>query len=201
MYKILTHLHTQSPGVYRFLSAMGEEFASESLEETAAVAKEVLKNVGYDDVKIIDDKEFYVKIINHSIEDITEDEIDLLEKTLSEVGTDNLSLSALGDYEIDIKWGKRPEVEIPTYTVEFITSEPLYVTPNKITDIPEHSDVEVAIGSTESIGAYHLIVNGEAYFPVPEWIEYEIVPEINGGKATLKDITQDYVIEIVPDNI
>lgn len=198
MYKILTHLHTQSPGVYRFLAAGGEEFATEDINEAALIAKEVLKKVGYDDVKIIDDKEYYIEVTSHSIEEITDDEITLLEKVLAEVGTNDISLSAVGDYDIEIKWGKRPEETIPTYTVDLIATEPLVVTPQHA-EVLEHDNVEVTITSEDRIGPYHLTINGELCDSgLPSWIQFELMGD-KEGKATLLDITQNYIIEIIPD--
>lgn len=198
MYKILTHLHTQSPGIYRLLEVDGVEYGTEDLEEAAAMAKEVLTRIGYEDIKIIDDKDFYIEVSSYSLEDISDKEITLLEQVLAKVGTDDISLSAVGDYNIDLIWGKRPEEVIPTYIIDIQAPEPMVATPNHI-EVPEHGSVEVVISSNERIGPYHLIINGEECTTgIPTWISFELLDE-NSGKAILTDITQNYEIVIVPD--
>lgn len=198
MYKILTHLHTQSPGIYRFHAIDGIEFATEDLEEAAAMAKEVLTKIGYDDIKIIDDKDFYIEVTSYSLEDISDKEIDLIETVLAKVGTDDVALSAVGDYNIDLIWGKRPAIDTPIYTIDLITTEPLRVEPQHV-EVLEHGKVELVITSEEKIGPYHLLINGEPCDTgLPIWIQFELISETE-GRATLLDITQNYVIEIIPD--
>lgn len=199
MYKILTHLHTQSPGIYRFLMIDDVEFATDSLDEAAAMAKQVLTKVGYEDMKIVDDKDFYIEITSYSIDDITEEEIELLESALAKIGTDDISLSAPGDYEIGLVWGTKPEVIAPTYIVNIQAPEGITITPNHI-EVIEHGSVEVAISSISRIGPYHLVINGEECAAgIPTWIAFEQLDDYT-GKAILTDITQDYEIVVVPDN-
>ncbi len=198
MYKILTHLHTQSPGIYRFHVVDGVEFATENLDEAAAMAKEVLTKIGYDDIKIVDDKDFYIEVSSYSLEDISEKEINLMESVLAKIGTDDISLSAIGDYNIDLIWGKRPEEVIPTYIVKVEATAPMTITPSE-TEVEEYGSVELMISSTEKIGPYHLIINGEECLNgIPDWISFELLSDYS-GKAILKDITQDYIITVVPD--
>lgn len=198
MYKILTHLHTQSPGVYRFLMIDDVEFATDSLDEAAAMAKQVLTKVGYEDMKIVDDKDFYIEVTSYSIDDITKKEIELLESVLAKVGTDDISLSAPGDYEIGLLWGKKSEPVVPTYVIDIQSPEDIMATPNHI-EVEEHGDIELVISSVDKMGPYHLIINGEECTTgIPTWITFELLDDYT-GKAILKDITQDYTITIVPD--
>lgn len=198
MYKILTHLHTQSPGIYRFLMIDDVEFATDSLDEAAAMAKQVLTKVGYEDIKIVDDKDFYIEVTSYSIDDITEKEIELLESVLAKVGTDDISLSAPGDYEIGLLWGKKPEPIIPTYVVDIQSPENIIVTPSHA-EVEEHGNIELMINFVDGIGPYHLVINGEECITgIPDWISFELLDD-HSGKTILKDITQDYTITIVPD--
>lgn len=199
MYKILTHLHTQSPGIYRFLMIDDVEFATDSLDEAAAMAKQVLTKVGYEDIKIVDDKDFYIEVTSYSIDDITEKEIELLESVLAKVGTDDISLSVSGDYEIGLVWGTKPEVVTPTYIVDIQSPEDIIITPNHI-EVEEHGNIELAISSVNKIGPYHLVINGEECATgIPAWVTFELLDDYT-GKAILTDITQDYEIVVVPDN-
>lgn len=62
MYKILTHLHTQSPGIYRFLIIDGQEYATNSLNAAMDKAEEILEQIGYRDIRIVDDQEFDINV-------------------------------------------------------------------------------------------------------------------------------------------
>lgn len=195
MYKILTHLHTQSPMVYRFYTKNGVEYATDSLDEAKETAKEVLKNIGYKDLKIIDDKDFYVEVTSYSNEEITENEIDMLEQLLGNVGTDNLSLSNVGDYEIDIIWGKEPEQEIPKYKVSFEVPEDMTVEPTEV-EVEDGNAASFKLSSEADECSFHLTINGENFKEgLPQWIVYKA----DTKELTINDIHSDLAVVLIRD--
>lgn len=68
MYKVMTKLHTGAKNVFRFHMVTNDEgqtveFGVTSLEEAAEKALELLRTVGYDDLRIVDDKPYYLDLI------------------------------------------------------------------------------------------------------------------------------------------
>jgi hypothetical protein len=193
MYKILVRLHTQAPGVYRFLSQGGYEFGTEDLEEAVIVAKQILKTVGYNDVKIIDDKDYHVKVISYSTEYVTDEDLDKLEKLLGRVGSDELTLSSVSDYEIDIVFDKQPEEDIETYVVT-LEASPEFNIEQMTSEIEEGGSARFPIGSIEDIGSFHITINGEMFSEgLPPYIIYE------NGTLTIKDIHDNLVVMLIKD--
>ena len=191
MYKILVHLHTQAPGVYRFLSQGGIEFGTNDLEEAVIVAKQLLKTVGYNDVKIIDDKNYYVKVISHSTEYVTDDDLDKLEKLLGRVGSDELTLSSVSDYEIDIVFGDRPEEEIETHSVVLELPEEFNMEP-MTAEVKDGESATFYIGVMEEINNFHIVINGEEFSEgLPPYITYE------EGTLTINSINNDLVVVLI----
>lgn len=193
MYKILVHLHTHSPGVYKMLSQGGIEFGTNDLDEAVIVAKQLLKTVGYNDVKIIDDKDYYVKVISHSTEYVTDEDLDKLEKLLGRVGSDELTLSSVSDYEIDIVFGKQPEEDVETYVVT-LEESPDFNIEQMTSEIEEGGSVSFPIGSIEDIGSFHITINDEVFSEgLPPYIIYE------NGTLTIKDIHDNLVVMLIKD--
>lgn len=68
MYKIMTKLHTSKENVYAFHMITNDsdevvEYAVLTPEEAAATALELLGKVGYEDLRIVDDKSYYLDLI------------------------------------------------------------------------------------------------------------------------------------------
>lgn len=203
MYKIITKMHTLRDGIGRYHMVPDEngnliEFATDDKEKAKSEALRILKKVGYNDLRIVDEQDFYIEIENVIDNNITVDDITEAEKILGNIGYEDLYLTNDADYNINLIWGKKHEETTPTYAVRVEATTPIVVTPSE-TEVEEHGNVEVMISSAEKMRAYHLVINGEECIAgIPDWIEFELLDEYS-GKAILKDITQDYTIVIVPD--
>ena len=203
MYKIITKMHTLRNGIGRYHMVPDEngnliEFATDDKEQAKSEALKILKKVGYNDLRIVDEQDFYIEIENVIDNNITDDDISEAEKILGNIGYEDLYLTNDADYNINLIWGKKHEETTPTYTVRVEATTPIVVTPSE-TEVEEHGNVEVMISSAEKMRAYHLVINGEECIAgIPDWIEFELLDEYS-DKAILKDITQDYTIVVVPD--
>lgn len=68
MYKVMTKLHTMKENVYAFhtiADADGKqiEYEAETPQEAAEMAISLLGRVGYEDLRIVDDKSYYIDLI------------------------------------------------------------------------------------------------------------------------------------------
>ncbi len=68
MYKIMTKLHTAAENIYAFYMVTNDngevvEYSVATPEEAAEQALEILKQVGYADLRIVDDKSYYMDLI------------------------------------------------------------------------------------------------------------------------------------------
>ena len=68
MYKVMTKLHTRKENVYAFhmvKNDQGEivEYGVATPEEAAETAIQLLGRVGYEDLRIVDDKSYYIDLI------------------------------------------------------------------------------------------------------------------------------------------
>lgn len=68
MYKIMTKLHTAAENIYAFYMVTNDngeviEYSVATPEEAAEQALEILKQVGYADLRIVDDKSYYLDLI------------------------------------------------------------------------------------------------------------------------------------------
>ena len=68
MYKIMTKLHTSRENVFAFHMVSNDngeivEYSVGTPEEAANVALELLGRVGYEDLRIVDDKSYYLDLI------------------------------------------------------------------------------------------------------------------------------------------
>ena len=68
MYKIMTKLHTSRENVFAFHMVTNDrdeivEYAVGTPEEAAITALELLGRVGYEDLRIVDDKSYYLDLI------------------------------------------------------------------------------------------------------------------------------------------
>ena len=193
MYRILIHLRTQSPDIYQFLTVDGEVYGTEDIIELEEKMKELMMTMGYDDIKIVEDKDFYVRVVNYVSEDIDQQDIERLEQLLSNVGTNNLTLSSIGDYDTRIIWGKKPE-DIPNkYTVEIQAPEGFVVEPSAI-EVEEGETATFKITLIEEINSFHLTINDEEFTNgLPSYIEYK------NGELIIKDIHNDLVVVLIKD--
>lgn len=195
MYKILTHLHTHSPEVYRFYTVNGEVYATDSLDEVAKVSKEILKKIGYKDLKIVDDKDYYVEVTSYSNEEIGTEDIERLEQLLDSVGTSNLTLSNVGDYETEIVWGKKPEPETPKYKVNFEVPEGITVEPAKV-EVEEGNTASFKLSFEMEEYSFHLVVNEEDFKEgLPQWITYRA----DIKELTINNIHSDLAVVLIKD--
>lgn len=68
MYKIMTKLHTSADNIFAFYMIKNDndalvEYSVNTAEEAAKQAMELLKEVGYSDLRIIDDQSYYLDLI------------------------------------------------------------------------------------------------------------------------------------------
>lgn len=68
MYKVMTKLHTRKENVYAFYTVANDEgeqieYEAETPEEAAETAISLLGRVGYEDLRIVDDKSYYIDLI------------------------------------------------------------------------------------------------------------------------------------------
>lgn len=68
MYKVMTKLHTRKENVYAFHMVEDEngekvEYEAKTPEEAAETAISLLGRVGYEDLRIVDDKSYYIDLI------------------------------------------------------------------------------------------------------------------------------------------
>lgn len=68
MYKIMTKLHTTADNIFAFYMIKNDndalvEYSVNTTEEAAKQAMELLKEVGYSDLRIIDDQSYYLDLI------------------------------------------------------------------------------------------------------------------------------------------
>lgn len=122
MFRIMTKLHTQRDGIYRFLMTENEdgrliEYATESREEVETMALTLLKKIGYADLKIVQDEPYYIEINNVLDEEVTSGDIDEAIELLKERGYEDVDLGDDVTYDVSLIWGNKPLPEQPEYTV------------------------------------------------------------------------------------
>jgi hypothetical protein len=196
MYKILTRLCTRTHDVYRFLTIDGEEYATDSLDEVKEKTLEVLDKLGYENVRIVDDKDYYIDITSYATEEINEEDVEELRKLLGRVGTDYLELSCVGSYDTNLFWGKRPEEEPTVYSISLEVTEPMVAIPHYVTNIKEYDDVEFQLEGIDKEASYHLVVDGlKCDTGIPSWIKFNL----QENKIIVMNVMSDHVIEIIKD--
>jgi hypothetical protein len=205
MYKILTHLHTQSPGVYRYHRVKNDkgewvEYQTETLEDAEIEMLEILKNVGSCDIKVITEYPFYLDLHYKENEDFTgEEEKEEALTMLQYLGWDDLRISDHRPFEVDVIWGTKPEMEKPTYKVQLTSQANCTIEPMNFEEVAEGSSCSATITFNEPVKSFHLVINGEEQkLGNPEWIKYSSVTD-NSYVLVFNGITTDYIIEIVAD--
>ena len=196
MYKILTKLHTHRDGIHVFHMIQDEnkqwiEYATDSQEEAKEMALSLLKKVGYKDLRIVDDKDYYVEIDNVANELITSKEIEQAEDLLQCVGYGDLYLSNDAQYDVQLYWGKKPEEEKPVYTITVQAPEGFIVVPYTST-VTQGDSATFTIGFTTQIQNFHFKINGQD-FPegIPSYIKYD------KGVVTIENVQSDLAIELI----
>ena len=200
MYKIMTKLHTQTENVYRYYmirNGQGKlvEFETEDREEAAEVALELLRQVGYLDLRVVNEEPYYIDVEKTDDPGVSDDDILNAERLLGCVGYDDLYLNHDAKYDVIWNWGTRPEPETPTYTLTFVGDEQGHWSYAQILNIKEG---ETRVNTLTIEGAYesfHLIVDGyDCKDGMPNWIKY-----MGGHVFQFLDIKADHEIEIVVD--
>ena len=196
MYKILTKLNTKHSGAYCFYltkDADGAvvEYATDSIDEAKSMALEVLKQVGYDEVRVVDDKPFYIEINNVVDGSVQPEDIKQALSVMAYIGTDNLFLTNDASYEVNLHWGHRPEPEISTYYIEVRGEGGLVAMPASL-EVQEGEAATFTINMEDNIKNFHLIVNGEEFTEgLPPYITYE------NSLLTINDIHNDLVVVLI----
>jgi hypothetical protein len=203
MYKIITKMHTLRDGVGRYHMILNDEgnlveFATDDKEEAKLEALKILKKVGYNDLRIVDEQDFYIEVNNVIDNNITADDIVEAEKILGKVGYEDLYLTNDADYDIELKWGIKPEGEQTTFTVTIVDNGEITAVPWEITDIPEHGEVQFRIQpkDPDNILGFHLFINGVICDAgIPDWLGIETFDD-STVTLTVKDITQDIALSV-----
>ena len=203
MYKILTKLHTKSPGIYRMYMVRNEEgelveYGTNDAREAANIVHDVLSKIGYADLRIVDDRAYYVDIVDIVDHPITDEDVQEALDLLSRVGYDDLDLLNEASYDVEFHWGNRPEEEPEKYSLNF-EGDGVSFKEDYIDGILAGESRDNKITFEEKPDAFHLKINGEECSEgIPEWITYEVIDDCN-GILTISNITQNYVIEVVID--
>lgn len=205
MYRILTKLHTQSPAIYRFYTVVNEqgelvEYGTNNAEEAVQIVHDILSKVGYADLKIVDDRAFYVDITDVVDHNITDEEIQQALDLLARVGYKDLDLLHEASYDVEFHWGNRPEEEPETYSLNF-EGEGVHFRKTFIDGILANESVENAISFDYAPPSFHLKIDGISTDDgLPDWITYEVISD-TAGILHFNDITANHVIEVVIDII
>jgi hypothetical protein len=179
--------------MYQILTVDGEEYATDNLEEVKEKVKEILTYIGSNDVRIIDDKDYYVKVTNYSNEAIDYKDVERLEQLLTSCGSGKITLSNVGDYETAIVWGKKPEVIPDRYSVEVRTTDDIVVEPySRVIEEGLSASFNITLG--EQVNSFHIRVNDEEFTAgLPDYIKYA------DGILTIEDIHNDLVVMLIQD--
>lgn len=204
MYKILTHLHTKSPSVYRYHMVQNDkgewvDYQSDNLEDVETMAIELLRNIGHCDLIVVEEHPYYVDLFYQDDETFTgEEEKEEALTMLQFLGWEDLRISDNKPFEIDLVWGVKPEMEKPKYKINISTTLGS-VTPAIIEDIVEDSNCSFIVDFGQEISSYHLVINGEEQSNgIPDWIRCTEL-STSSYRFMLNGVTQDYTIEIVVD--
>lgn len=205
MYKILTHLHTQSPSVHRYHMIQNDkgqwvDFQSESLEEVEAVAMDILKTIGCCDLTVVEEHPFYIDLTYKEDEAFTgEEEKEEALTMLQYLGWDDLKISDHKPFEINIVWGTKPEMEKPKYSIQLSSNVNCVIEPMAIEDIEENSSCGATVTFEQEAKSFHLVINGEEQTAgIPSWIKYTQL-STTSHQFTFNGVTTNYDIQIVVD--
>ncbi len=205
MYKILTRLHTLSPGVFRYHRVKNDQgkwvdFQAETKEEVEMEAIKLLKRVGCLDLKVIQEEPYYIDLDYSEDEDFDgEDEGARALAMLQYMGWGDLRISDNKPFSIDMIWGERPAEEEETYAITIMVPEGCAAEPTSIENIKKDTSRSAVITFAKPVEAFHLVIDGEQLNAgIPTWIDYEVLTDTM-GVLTFKSITHSHVVEIVID--
>lgn len=205
MYKILTRLHTQSPGVFRYHMISDDsghlmEYQAETLEEVELEVIKILEKVGCYDLRIVEEQPYYIDLEYSEDPDFDgESEGEAALRMLNFVGWRDLRISDNKPFTIELIFGTRPEEQPSHYTLTITAPEDCIVEPNEFTDIVAGCSRNAKITFPENWCSFHMIIDGEeANEGNPSWIEYEPLTNTE-GVLTFQGINSDHTIEIVID--
>ena len=167
MYKILTKLRTKYNTVYSFHTVKQEdgtvvEYVSDDLEEVKATTIELLKQVGYKDVRIVEEKPFYIEIDNVADSTIQDKDIQQMLELMEYIGSDDLILTNDASYNVSLYFGSKEEEKAPTHTVEVQTNEFFVVTPTNIV-VEDGGTASFEIKIDDSVDRFNVQINGEEF--------------------------------------
>ena len=200
MYKIMTKLHTKAESVYRYYMIRNDQgelvdFETEDREEAAEVALELLRRVGYLDLRVVDEQPYYIDVEKTEDPGVLDKDIENAEKLLGIVGYDDLYLNHDAKYDVIWHWGIKPQPIEETYALTFVNDL------QGSWDYPEALEVRTGESRTNHLTmegeyeSFHLIIDGyDCRQGMPEWVEYL-------GDLTFKfnNIQANHEIEIVVD--
>ena len=200
MYKIMTKLHTKAESVYRYYMIRNDQgelvdFETEDREEAAEVALELLRRVGYLDLRVVDEQPYYIEVEKTEDPGVLDKDIENAEKLLGIVGYDDLYLNHDAKYDVIWHWGIKPQPIEETYALTFVNDL------QGSWDYPEALEVRTGESRTNHLTmkgeyeSFHLIIDGsDCRQGMPEWVEYL-------GDLTFKfnNIQANHEIEIVVD--
>lgn len=205
MYKILTHMHTQSPSIHRYHRIKNEageweDFESDSLEEVEAVVLEILQRVGSQDITVVEQHPFYIDLYYEEDEEFVgvKEKEDAL-NTVKYRGWEDLKISDDKPFTLDLIWGEMPVANPETYTVQINSSDELIEQPIIVEAIKQNTEVAIPLYFSKGVKVFHLVVDGQSMSDgIPEWIKYE---HISDTSCILKliNITSNHIIDIVVD--
>ena len=205
MYKILTRLHTQSPGVFRYHMISDDagnisEFQAETLEEVELEVIKILEKIGCYDLRVIEEQPYYIDLEYSEDPDFNgEKEAEAVRKMLNFIGWKDLRISDNKPFIIELTWGTRPEEIGPSYRITLTATEGTIIEPSYLDCVGEGCSRSAKVIFPEDFEAFHFIIDGEVISSgIPEWIDYEPL-SMNEGIITFQGINSDHIIEIVVD--
>lgn len=205
MYKILTHMHTQSPSIHRYHRIKNEageweDFESDSLEEVEAVVLEILQRVGSQDITVVEQHPFYIDLYYEEDEEFVgvKEKEDAL-NTVKYRGWEDLKISDDKPFTLDLIWGEIPVANPETYVIQINGPDELIGQPIILEAIEQDKEVAIPLYFSKGVKVFHLIVDGQSMSNgIPEWIKYEHISDTS-CILKLTNITSNHIIDIVVD--
>lgn len=192
MYKIMTKLHTSAENVYAFHMATNDdgeivEYKVETPEEAATTALELLGRVGYEDLRIVDDKSYYLDLIYGKKPTPVENLYVLTFIGYPITNKIKVELEPI----VDDSMGVNPLPDVHKPEDEWLL---------KVDNVKENATVNVRVTFEEPVQSFHLIIDNKEYKTgFPDWILYKEYDEVS-CQLSFTGITRDHKIEIVIDD-
>lgn len=203
MYKILTHMHTQSPSVHRYHRVKNDkgewvDFQTDSLDDAREEVLNILKRVGNQDVTVVEDHPFYIDLYYGEDTEFSgeEEKVEAL-TMLQYLGWEDLKISDNKPFSIDLFWGVKPEMVPPTYTITIEANMEAQFEPAILSEVVEGSTCSTVMTLAQPCTKFHIIDNEEEFDAgLPEWIEYEEIDDLH-GKFIFHGVTSDHNIHVI----